>query len=1777
MPLQFATVEEPSFGRGIDARSAENQIRDGFVRDLVNSDIIEGRATKRKGYTTYAGNLPVRVVKYRQSNTLDKVYLTLDGSIDLSRTDVTPILVYGNTGVANSALSAVRYFPSWATNLKKALLTGTHTVDAPFTEHGIPSTSIYVGLGLLTSNDLTNETIFPDIGINGTTYDISATYTNNTGNAEEVVLFYVDGQNILGEKYSGIHTGTSFTINATGVGGHNLASTSILYQVYKDVGSGNLERVYPDTVILSPTTGDISFTFSESATYTVLLSTAPATQSFSSLAPVSSNGSFQVTLPNITSPYLLYSVYAAATGEEIYPDTVTYNDIAKTATFAFSTFNQSVSIYYIHGTVRTNEIAIDTPVTVDRETTSPQLTIYGLSHGEIYGDGKEVNRRGWATHLDSYKSPRTTHMVAGLGGNLFAALQPGDEYFPSSLTNAFPEYYPNLNSRTVASDQIIGPAFWSPNETPNKTRGSIHFDGGATHWATVTSVTYQSGGLTRYILSTPSLSYSGSPIQATPTSTVNGAVSSSSTVTLTDATFFSSVGTLLINGERYNYTSKVGNVLSEVTPLLTAANNAAVEETIGDYLTVKGMSSSRHSGVFQIRSVSYGANSITLDVVNPRLTNNDYDDAGTSGLAAIFTDQVNLTSNPFLAGDELLSSAWGDTAQLLVDSVSGNTLVLSQVFDKVSLTASLVVTGRRTSNELPLRNLSTSTSITPSLFYIVAGDTLSIGDVNRPVQVTAVDADTATLTLDEALTWEDNISLPTPVNVSKRWIPAESPTPDSADVLLPQTTTRYLTANPYDNQPFLRSAMVQNNMYLTNGDDEVYKYDGRNFYRAGIIPWQPGLFLTAESVVSGGVPLVGFNPVAVLTPLSGDKLEVSKTDSTKFRVGDTYLFTNTSGFKQYLTLEENIEKDASAHYLKFKEPLQFTSLGTTPTLSLVYVARYYFRLNIRDTNGVITASAVTGAEDFVTLINPTSALQYKINLRLVGLPAWDQYDFSNKNIEVEVYRTLWTTTAVGETPVFFRLPQTKVCSFAGTDGYIDIIDTYGNDTLQSPDLVVGVLSPDTVPAAWDEPPRAKYVTTAGNRLVLANLTDWPTLSLSYLAKAAIDETAFNLQRILFKKDITAAGTATDMVNRVGYELRSSGQVLASLVSSSAGNSFVFAAAVPRAIQTKDWVYIDFKTTSVDGLTYNGWWQITESAAAAATTTTGAQNNVTTLNVVSTTGFLSAGSFIRNSVTYTYTGITATTITGIVPNITVSSGDTITSTAASFRVSTPLATASIPSGITYPISAVFASTALDVPVWLGSDYNMGMFNGQVVGFTAPEIRVIRRLGMAINATMRMTNTALAGQEDFMPWIVARSESDTTGQLIVKQPRVESTLLGLLITNAAASTNLTTYVNGSLISGVSAPISAAVTRYPSRIAASYNNFPEIFDNLWTINEDASSSVIDINSADGQEITGIIPFFGDSAFGASQQAGVLVVFKQNSIYLVNLAAKAEGINPVQRLETQGLGCTAPYSIAPTKDGIAFANDSGIYVLRRNQRIEYLGRYVERLWQKSVDKNWLSLVQGHHYSVGRQYKLSVPLSIDSTADYAANSEVYVYNHTGESDGEAGGWARYTNHPATGWANLFQDAFFSTTEGAVKSIRNTGEASDYRDDANAIESVLEARATAFGNTAVRKAVATVTVHYRSGANSDNTSVYMTPDLYQEYDLSSSFRVLTKPGVVDGLGSIAGQDVVSIAHSFPKRRCIYMAVKIINSGIDENVEIAGFSYTVAGLSGAGVKQAGETE
>jgi hypothetical protein len=229
-----------------------------------------------------------------------------------------------------------------------------------------------------------------------------------------------------------------------------------------------------------------------------------------------------------------------------------------------------------------------------------------------------------------------------------------------------------------------------------------------------------------------------------------------------------------------------------------------------------------------------------------------------------------------------------------------------------------------------------------------------------------------------------------------------------------------------------------------------------------------------------------------------------------------------------------------------------------------------------------------------------------------------------------------------------------------------------------------------------------------------------------------------------------------------------------------------------------------------------------------------------------------------------------------------------------------------------------------------------------------------------------------------------------------------------------------------------------------------------------------------------------------------------------------------------------------------------------------------MERNWTERVDLDALAICQGHHYGTGRAYKLSVPLATDET--YVENSEVYVYNHTAEDEGQLGAWGRYDSHPATGWANLNSDAFFGSTNGRVLLIRNTGLTSDYRDDNEAIEFSLETRANDFGNSGIRKVLDKVIVHYRTGAESENTSVDYSVDLEEEYESTSQFTVprnSTATGVDDSLA----KSVVSIAHSVTRRRGTHFGIKVSNDGIDESVEVVGIDFRVGGLTDKGLLKA----
>ena len=1679
MPYQYTTVDDKAFPYGIDARSAENQLREGFVRDLVNADIIEGRIRKRKGFFPYAGNIPVRVVSLRYGNP-NKIYFTLDNSIDLSRVSSTPLIAYGRSNLSATtnpfpSSGGLRYYPSWETSLRKVFLANTTgSISSAQVEHNISTTNMFVGLALSTGSgtNLSGELISAtDIVINNSTYDVTVDYTNGTNSAKNVFLYYLDQSPVAGSVY--VQTGSlssgnnTFTITAAT---HNLSNYLITPQVYVRPTGGNWVQTTPDLFEIDTSDGEVEVQLNNIDTlvyseYKIILSIVGSTQAVNVSLNVGTN---TITIPDIQSPFLFPALYTRSGNilSLIHPDVISFDDVTKLLTISYTNNSGTLSgaFYYTYGNIRTNEISVTesgSPNLTTGTDTSPQLTLWGLDHAAIYGSEKQVNRRGWVNHIDSYRSPRSTHMVAGLGGNFFAALT--KEEMPSLFQNSISTYYARLQGR-LSSLTTIGPTFCDTGSTVVRTRGTASFNSGGTNWATVTGVSYQPSGKTRYYLNMPGL-------------TING-----------------------------------GSNLSDI--ISTTVN-------LEDYLTIKNMSHSKHNGTFKVFAVStISGDNQYIDVINPNINSSDYDDSGTIGLGGIFSDQVTFTSSSeFIENDLLLSPSWGNETELVVKSTSGTISVIQNVYDYRELAAGLLITGKRISDTIPLRDFTN----TPSVSYLVKGDVIITSAVNYPLQIVSVDTANNKITVDSEISFYDDAANSIPFAVYQRWIPREMPLKDSGDALINDKIPFYFTSDEYDNQSFLRSAMVQNNMYLTNGKDEVYKYDGNSIYRAGIIPWQPGLFSTVEATTAG----IALAPAVAtdggggkVIDLLGGRIKIDKTQSAFFSNNDTVLITDgtlSPVGRYYVTIESRELEDTGNHYLlSFKEPLPFTALGSgaTVTMSKVYQARYSFRLNIKDINGVTIASAVTGALDFYTRISPTDTApnQQKVHIRLVGLPAWDHYDYNNKNIELEIYRTKWSSQEIS-VPIFYKV-STKTMPYVGLDGYIDFVDFYNNDTLtdDTSDAVVGTLSPSVTPAGWDEPMRAKYVTSAGNRLVLANIKDWPTLSISYLTATSLINTDFNGQKFLFRRDSSNTDTATNMVDRVTYELRSSGSATVGTITAGSPTGFTFTCNFSaRTPVVGDWVYLYFTNSFSHPLTCSGWWQVASVSGSSGSYTIGIN--------------------------------TATSV--VVPII-----------------------------ASHPMQVLFSTAAYDVPVNIASDQNMGMFNGNSLLTLSPSTTILRRIGMAINSTMRMVDPSVPSvhsQSAFIPWLVARSESDTLGNLIVKQPRAEDVLPSVTISGGQTSN---TYVNDSRVTGD--PINALIDNYPSRILVSYNNYPEIFDSPFVVNDNDSVSTIDINSSDGQEITGIIPFFGESAFGAALQGGVLVVFKQNSIYLVNLDSKVEGRNAVERLETQGIGCTAPYSIASTKDGIAFANDSGIYVLRRTQQVEYLGKYMERKWQKEVDTSYLDIMQGHHYNMGRQYKLSVPMVENSTSSYAENGEVYVYNHTNETKDDLGGWARYTNHPATGWANLFNDAFYASVNGSILRLNNQGIAEDYRDGSEAIEMVFEGRANDFGQAGIRKIVSHVIVNYRSGGVSDSTAVETAPDLMRQYDTTTPFTVVNIPPD-NGFSSFAGQDVTAIRHSIPNRRCIYITVKITNNGINEDVEIAGMSYVVAGLNSKGIKQAAVTK
>jgi hypothetical protein len=1455
--------------------------------------------------------------------------------------------------------------------------------------------------------------------------------------------------------------------------------------------------------------------------------------------------------------------------------------------------------------------------------TSPQMTIYGLPHSQLYSSS--TNRApGHVTHVDVYRAEAEERAVCGLGGNLFAAYsrdEVGEELGMST-------YYPNLRSRVDSSriaganQIVVGPAFIYTGAAANRTAGVLQSNTTQGNTLKITKAEYVSGNNVKYTISTPQRE-------------------------LTE-----------------------GKLLSDII-------------TTNDYLTIENMGYSVHNGTFQVVDVAIAdvydpdtlellEEAITITISNPDAASSDFNQLSSGGRAGVFTDSIPLDSEcAFLPGDRILSSAWGGEQYLTAitsssyedPSLSVGTLRIDGLFREISLPDGLVLVGQRTSRIVPLRtanNVSTTKNI-------VAGDILSYSEVSRELRakyinakdnqtiqvlvnlgqafasisedvttdwmsvgqnillldegvfrgeyaisqifdqlsftfpttannnqassgatvnvtantvewtahgleigdplifvsptpnVTGVDKDTiyfvadsdsytensfqitsvrggnpiemsgvpdgtsvsieysSTTTLignsieiDEELAWEDSITSVTTFSVQRRWVPVEAPVsgyeqPDS-------TYYRHFNAREYDDQLPLRSTMVNDTMYLTNGEDAVQRYDGVNITRAGLIRWQPHLYLTADTT-DGAIlaPSATIEAPTDLKGLDGYVFEVTKGKEIAFFVGKEVEYNRTVDSEVKIvrgTVARVDSTGTSSSYItvNFDTDVEIEEFSTATSQKLIAIGAtysYYYKLNLIDANSNRIVSAVTGAEDAVISISDSSNIRHL----LVRPPFLDNFDFSR--LEIEVYRT--KADQVGP---YYRVARLFPEWNNPGDAYLEFVDRLNDINLETQDPLTFQQGQE-LGQTWTGPLRAKYITSASNSLILANVKDWPKIAIDIEASptAIISSSSFEGRRWLLRKSNIDTKTDTNNVDRMGFEFLIDEEAHITAFSSIEVNNEenqIGINSTAHGLSVGDWVYLYH---------YN------------------AQEN-TDVNP-------------RLGGHYQVAKIT--------PDIFY--------VTASNKLLQSLAV--LPFDTRDVNRYAVATDAKDVPVWLGTDRLYGTKAGknQDVVVSSAALSAFLRSANAVNSAQ-----AACATEGFKPWVVANAGGEFVGAgIIFETPYVTEDTLEIVL---PGFTDFTVIANDVRRVG-NEQVQARAQIFPSRLLISYAKYPELFDSPTVPLDTDSLAAVDINPADGQQITGVIPFFGESAFGSAQKDGVLLVFKTASVYIVNINNKRSGQAAVTKIDTRGLGCTAPYSIAPTQNGIMFANQSGIYRITSSYQCQYIGRRLERIWQERVDTSGLdTTMYGHYYPLGNQYKLSVPYEEDGLD---TPNRTLVYNTTREYTSEKdGSWTTYSNIPAIGWANMLERPLIATPNGTVLTIRDTGESTDYRDGDAPVVATAILRALDFGSGSVRKAIGTVNIQFKPDENSDNNPVVESAvDLVNQWEPLDLATVSRRKGT-GNVSTRVTQQLSVIQFTADRRKGVFFQLRISNSVLDEGLNIAGISLMVKGLSNTAVQQAKTT-
>ena len=1825
MALNYQTILEKDFSSGINKLAAEDVVPQSFVEDMQNMDPnAQGYVEKRKGYQSYAGSLPLRVAK-AERNADGILFLYFDeleggtANIDFSTLKPSPVILYGTTTLKTATAATSYYYSAFTVDPRVVLGTPT-TLQAA--DIGATTRDIFIGLGYNSSEDeaagnKNNEIVYATtVSVDPTTFNVTIDSIEGMTGQVKCYVYIKNHATLAGESWADTisedtaGSGT-FTVNQAL---HQLNTQNYITRHYDPVSG---EEIFPDSVVVTGSTIVTQFTGQAKPSSVRMVIRAVPEIDVATGRTAKKDDTTTLSIP-IDADFAFFDVYeeVGSTYSRVFPDKIYINDGTAEITLRNETAdNVKLKIVWERASVRTNKLALADTGTAGVDL-SPQLCLYGLDHAVLYPDNPK--RAGWVTHIDSYKSEGENYLVAGLGWNLFKAV------YDSSLPSRQP-----LLRTSVATQATVGPLFGPAG----RDRKSYRFTGGAEGWANIVSITYQaSTGWTRVVVSTPDRVATDKPtagvdpehdrltIQSSSQKVHRGewaimAFDDSSADTLTFDVMNPNVDSSDYDedsvGEAGCFTDKVtfvtpsnlvyslhyGDILEGDAFPMGLSGSLSCVSTVGNVSWLTGVGEVFSFPEGQIYTVRKTGRILQFrDINNP--ASNPFENF-VAGDVLRFSDRTRRHRIHKLVSDNLTGitvSVDGELGETTITNVNSANLVVDQWI--------LLSSAGRFSGEYRVKEL-------PNTSTIVL-DSSNVKDTSTPTSFSGpyVSGRTVELGYEDEFT-DDANSLLT-VRVGLRWFPIENPAGSPSRV-------KHFESQPYSDQSFVRSVMAQDNMYFANYNDHLLKYDGQSLFRSGLVRWQPGIFAVADEDHVGKIIVPQQISVGMATNKDALYLAADSNTIGAFSVETEINIANSSLNPYTITAI-----DTSTNKIFLNKQTTDVPTGTTTNVKITQyqpnMYRYYFRLTAYDANDNVVTSATTGSNEFYVSLRKSSA----INLRLIGLPKFEQLNYSK--VYLEVYRTKRNSVAP-----FYNIIKKKL-DFDPAYPYIDIVDTVSDEALpsQPDDAVLTFISGERLGNGLSQPPQAKYCTVADNKLVLGNIQDDPKITIDVFGNPELS--AFNSQVFHMRKDNTS--TTNDLTYELTTELIPVTNASLSNVISPTMSLTYTASTSTNNFVVGEWVYVYHTSLPTQGLFYGcGWQKVTSSNATQFTITlpyepVPAQETITITDGVETAsgaGFVVGDKLALTSVNsvYKYTKIvnqaepgadyfvvtaksTATSPVYTIQHYSYFSSTTIeenidtannpsgfvlgayllfNSSNSQYTLATlPLTTVNyhritkiIPGGtgntkyvIThyhYPENIARCSAANRnskcFPVFLGTDYNYGWKNANNDLLYSAASRALLRLSNAMNFSQAIQSS---------PWFFTNAGLDLGGQSLLISFPENSLKTTPEIVMPASINGIEYYGNKIKVSTASENVGAVTTKFPSRLVISYTNFAEVFHRPFDDSATFSDSIVDVNPADGQEITGVFPFFSESAYGAALKSASLIVFKSNSIYIVDPASRR-----AQQIESNGLGCTAPYSIAATREGLMFANEAGLYRLTRSLTVEPIGSFIDRLWREDVNKSQLALLQGHAYSVGRKYKVSIPRSGESVPQ-----DVLVYDYTREdSKNTYGSWTRYTNHAATGWCNLLEDSFFASTVGRVYKVSNENSKYDYQDDGAEIDGYTIFRALDFGDSAVRKRVLHLLVHYRipnleeGQVDIDTATVSMGVNLVDNFLALDTFK-LDVPNTPDGLSTLAPNKQVTLRYAVRNPKSLYFQVKIQDNGLHTPLQVTGLSFRVAGLSTEGVTEAAQT-